>query len=535
MDNKIVQQNDIFIENYGSGRFEGFRFYSNKSSADQISDTQNLENNENLIMAFTKRATRFCSSANGDFTLSSDGTVRWIGQPVGKLIATENFLNPKPILLADAQLTGEARDQVVQRLERFVIFHFETALKPLFDLRNADTLTNSTTDLALRLVNSLGILPRREIAEIVKNLDQESRSVLRRLGVRFGAFHIYVAAILKPTPVKAIMLLWNLKNENHDKTGLNEIFTALDAGRTSLVVDPTYNHKFYQLAGYRVLGQRAVRIDILERLANLIRPALHWKQGIEPKPDGAYDGKSFFVTPAMMSILGANGTDMEEILKGLGYQSYPCSNTVIEQTLLQDKISTHANTTDNVGCHASTIEQNIPEAECVGDQWQKINTSETKQEEKRMLSSCAEEQIRNINHLPAAEPVGNLFKQKQIIAGDKIVLLWRYNHYSHKNRNKSGQIRRNKHKEVSKTENGTNQNTLRNSSTHNKRFSKSKTTHTKHSHHKVSRIDKQLNPDSPFAKLAALRDKLTNDKDSRTLPCNNYELCDENGVQSWPM
>ncbi|WP_455481852.1 hypothetical protein V4P56_05210 [Bartonella sp. B35(2025)] len=517
MNNKIVQQSDIFIEKHESGKFEGFRFYNNKNSANQIDGTQNLVDNENLVIAFTKRAARFCASANGDFTLSSDGIVRWIGQPVGQLAATEDFLNPKLILLADAQLTGEARDNVVQRLERFITFHFETTLKPLFDLRNADTLTDSTRNLALQLVNSLGILPRREVAEIVKNLDQESRAVLRRLGIRFGAFHIYIAAMLKPAPVQAITLLWNLQNESHDQTGLNEIFSALAAGRTSLVVDPTHNRKFYQLAGYRVLGQRAVRIDILERLANLIRPTLHWKQGVEPKPDGAYDGKSFFVTPAMMSILGANGTDMEEILKGLGYQSHPCSSDVLEQTLPQNKISTHTNPT----------KQNVPAAECVGDQWQIMNTSKTAQEEdKRILSSsCAEEQICAMNHLPSAEPVGDFAKQKRITAGDKVVLLWRYNHHFHKNRDRSGQKWRSKQREFFKKGDNTNQNIFQKSPkspSRTKHFNKSKNSHTKHSNNKLSRIEKHPNPDSPFAKLAALRDQLTNDKDTNMFPVKGY-------------
>ncbi len=229
MDSKIVQQNNIFqddilIEKHGNGKFEGFRFYANKTKNDQEKDAQNSIENENLILAFSKRAMRFSACANKDFTLSSDGIVRWIGQPVGQLAAGQDFLKPKLIVLADAQLTGEARDSVVKRLERFVIFHFETTLQPLFDLRNADSLTESMSTLVSKLIHSLGILPRREVAEIVKGLDQESRSVLRRLGVRFGAFHIYIAGMLKPAPVQAITLLWNLQNEGHDQTGSEEIF-----------------------------------------------------------------------------------------------------------------------------------------------------------------------------------------------------------------------------------------------------------------------------------------------------------------------
>ena len=45
---------------------------------------------------------------------------------------------------------------------------------------------------------------------------------------------------------------------------------------------PTFERSFYKLAGFRMLGRRAVRIDILERLADLIRPALAWKPGTRP-------------------------------------------------------------------------------------------------------------------------------------------------------------------------------------------------------------------------------------------------------------
>src|SRR5690606_18973928 len=69
------------------------------------------------------------------------------------------------------------------------------------------------------------------------------------------------------------------------------------------------------------LGRRAVRVDILERLADLIRPTMGWKPSAGKRPEGAFDGDSFYVTPAMMSILGATAEDMDAILKGLGYRS----------------------------------------------------------------------------------------------------------------------------------------------------------------------------------------------------------------------
>ena len=112
-----------------------------------------------------------------------------------------------------------------------------------------------------------------------------------------------------------------MKNDGLGKPGYGDLIPVLAAGRTSVVTDASYERMFYKLAGFRFLGKRAVRIDILERLADLIRPLLQWKPGQQPRPEGAYDGRRFTTTTAMLSILGATLDDMEEILKGLGYRA----------------------------------------------------------------------------------------------------------------------------------------------------------------------------------------------------------------------
>jgi ATP-dependent RNA helicase SUPV3L1/SUV3 len=64
-----------------------------------------------------------------------------------------------------------------------------------------------------------------------------------------------------------------------------------------------------------------VRVDILERLADLIRPALAWRNnspGI--KPPGALDGTGFTVTVGMTSLVGSSGEDFASILRSLGYR-----------------------------------------------------------------------------------------------------------------------------------------------------------------------------------------------------------------------
>ncbi len=111
----------------------------------------------------------------------------------------------------------------------------------------------------------------------MKSLSQEHRAALRKLGVRFGAYHVFMPALLKPAPAELITLLWALKNDSMDKQGYGDLIPVLAAGRTSVVTDQNIDRNFYRLAGFRFLGKRAVRIDILERLADLIRPLLQWK------------------------------------------------------------------------------------------------------------------------------------------------------------------------------------------------------------------------------------------------------------------
>jgi ATP-dependent RNA helicase SUPV3L1/SUV3 len=323
LDAEISPTGTVLVEGHHVGELQGFRFTADASAGGEDAKAVKAAAQKALAAEFEARAERFAASGNSDIALASDGTLRWIGAPIGTLVAGEDVLKPRVILLADEQLTGPARDKVAARAERFVNFQIESLLKPLVDLKAADQLTGIARGIAFRLVEQLGLINRREVAEDLRSLDQDGRAALRRLGVRFGAYHIFVPALIKPAPAGLITLLWALANDGKEKLGFGDIVHALASGRTSMVVNQSFDKEFYRLAGYRNLGRRAVRVDILERLADLIRPATSWKPGLGPRPDGAYDGQAFIVTPAMMSILGATADDMEEILKGLGYRAEP--------------------------------------------------------------------------------------------------------------------------------------------------------------------------------------------------------------------
>lgn len=322
-DAEISASGTVLVEGHHVGELQGFRFTADASAGGEDAKAVKAAAQKALAAEFEARAERFAASGNSDIALASDGTLRWIGAPIGTLASGEDILKPRIILLADEQLTGPAREKVAARAERFVNFQVESLLKPLVDLKSAEQLTGIARGIAFRLVEQFGLINRRDIAEEMRSLDQEGRAALRRLGVRFGAYHVFIPSLVKPAPAGLITLLWALNNDGKEKLGFGDIVHALASGRTSMVVNQSFDKEFYRLAGYRNLGRRAVRVDILERLADLIRPATNWKPGLGPRPDGAYDGQAFMVTPPMLSILGATPDDMEEILKGLGYRAEP--------------------------------------------------------------------------------------------------------------------------------------------------------------------------------------------------------------------
>lgn len=332
---EISPTGDVVVEGHHVGRLDGFRFTADAQDDGTDAKAIKAAAQKALATEFENRAERFSASANGDFALASDGTLRWIGATIASVVSGEQALKPRAVLLADEQLTGPARDKVAARVDRFLSHHIETVLKPLVDLANADALVGITKGLAFQLVENFGVLQRRDVAEDVRGLDQDSRAALRRLGVRFGAYHVFLPALLKPAPAGLLTLLWALKEDAKDRPGYGDVVQVLAAGRTSVVMDDSFDPTFYRLAGYRLLGRRAVRIDILERLADLIRPALAWKPGTGTRPDGAYDGTRFVVIPAMMSILGATADDMEEILKNLGYRQEAVDAAIVAAKLTE--------------------------------------------------------------------------------------------------------------------------------------------------------------------------------------------------------
>jgi ATP-dependent RNA helicase SUPV3L1/SUV3 len=320
LNTEIGKTGEVTVEGHVIGRLDGFTFAP--EAAEAGSDAKALQATAQKALAgeIDARAEKLAAARDDQFVLTSDGTIRWTGDAVAKLVAADDLLHPRLRIIADDRLSGAPREAVQTRLDLWLKTHIEKLLGPLFDLQKAEDITGIARGIAFQLIEALGVLERAKIATEMKDLDQPSRASLRKYGVRFGAYHIYIPALLKPAARALASLLWAQK-QDVDLSALSGAQHLAGSGRTSFPVDKALDRDAYRVLGYRQCGERAVRVDILERLADLIRPALSWREASPgAKPAGAFDGRGFIVTQAMTSLTGSAGEDFASILRALGYR-----------------------------------------------------------------------------------------------------------------------------------------------------------------------------------------------------------------------
>jgi ATP-dependent RNA helicase SUPV3L1/SUV3 len=253
--------------------------------------------------------------------LSNDGIIRWLGDPVAKLSLGRDVLNPSAVIFADESLPVAARETVKTRIELWIAAMTRRILAPLFALEAIQEGSEIVRDLAHELVRSLGLLEREPIKVKIKALAQDDRAELRKQGARFGAYYIFVPALLKPAPRTLALQLWSLQAPGDASELLRTLCPVASSGRTSLSLDTGISKEGYRVAGYRPCGERIVRVDVLERLAGMIRAAIAGEApgGADGRPSHRAS-KGFVVSGEMTSLTGCSGEQFASILRSMGFR-----------------------------------------------------------------------------------------------------------------------------------------------------------------------------------------------------------------------
>ena len=317
----IGEDGRMLVENHYVGRLDGFRFTPNSSGDGIHGRAARHAAATVLARELALRADALASAPDAAIALEPNGRIVWAGAEIAELERGDTALKPRLRLYADEHLASAERERVQKRLEAWLASELDAKLKPLIALGEASDISGLARGLAFQLTENIGVLRRDTAADEVKALDQEARGQLRKYGVRFGAFNVYIPSLLKPAAADLLLLLWALhagRAHGIEPAALparpQQGLTSVEAGE---MPEP-----YWRAAGFHVAGARAVRIDMLERLSDLIRARVAFKptEGATEAPTGATGDGGFRVVPELMSVVGCSGEEFASILKALGFR-----------------------------------------------------------------------------------------------------------------------------------------------------------------------------------------------------------------------
>ena len=297
----VNDKGEVTVEGEMIGRLDGFRFRQDASSSPDEAKTLKQAAVAALAPHFNLRADKFYNAPDTEMDFTEQGGLMWGDMAVGKLVAGAEALKPSVEPFVDEEAGAEVAEKVKRRLQHFIDRKIAAAFEPMIAMQNDETLTGLAKGFAFRMVEAIGVIPRDQVAQDVKELDQDTRGVLRKHGIRFGQFTIFMPLLLKPAPTRLRLVLWSLQN------GLSEFPEAPPPGLVTVPALKDAPEGYYTQAGYRLAGERAIRIDMLERLADQLRVE-DSRGGFEAKAD-------------MLSITGMTLEQFAKLMEGLGYKS----------------------------------------------------------------------------------------------------------------------------------------------------------------------------------------------------------------------
>ena len=270
---EIGEDGGVHVEKHYVGRLQGFRFFPD-TQAEGIHGKATRNAAAHVLAKELALRTRRVAAAKSDaFKLTRRAQILWRDEEIARLEAGDDPLKPVVVLSADEHLSAPDKERVQGRLVAWLAEIVGERLKPLVEIANAKDISGLARGIAFRLGESFGALRRETVADEIRALDQPARAQLRGYGVRFGAFNIYLPALLKPASTELALVLWILKNGSAHGIDIAALPEPPRPGLTSLAVDKALPEAFYRVAGFHLCGPRAVRIDMLERLADQIPAA----------------------------------------------------------------------------------------------------------------------------------------------------------------------------------------------------------------------------------------------------------------------
>jgi len=299
---KIIENERVIINNQFIGQLEGLKLNLDLKVGALDTDIKSLKKaaRQNVGPEILNRIQQIMKT--GLIELKEDFKIYWGKFPIAKLSPGKNYLKPEINLIIDDMIESHDKNEFSLYILNWLNKKIKEDLQSLIDLKNINLSNPTIRALAYQLYENNGVLKREKVTEYLSNLGQEERKILRKIGVKFGRYHVFLFKLFKPSAVSLRIALWKnyhqkFFNLKPPKFGLNFI----DGNSEN-------NQNFMLLCGFEKFGNYFVRIDILERLFIIIM--------------NSSDKNEIKLTSEMLNLLGCNKENFLKLIEKMSYKSF---------------------------------------------------------------------------------------------------------------------------------------------------------------------------------------------------------------------
>jgi len=242
-----------------------------------------------------RRLGKLAAEPDDAFAVQPDGTVLWRGEAAA-VVDNDRPFAPRVRLLGELG-PALARERAARRLEAFLAAEAGRRLLALKRLEAAvadGKVRGLARGVAYSLAEAGGVLARETVEADVRALSQAERRMLKSLGVRFGAFSLFLPAMLS---AKARDFSAAFAGEPRDWRPPIDRISSLPAAAPPRAL---------AFRGLRAVGTLVVPVEQLERLDALTRAA--------PR-----QGAGFLLSDQAIEELGWTEAETRAVLRALGF------------------------------------------------------------------------------------------------------------------------------------------------------------------------------------------------------------------------
>ncbi|RZI98279.1 MAG: phosphonate-binding protein, partial [Brevundimonas sp.] len=255
---QVEDDGAVVVEGHAVGRLSGVAFTLDKGSSALEDRTLRHAARQAVTPEIARRLGLLAADDDAAFGVTPDGAVLWKGQQAGVITGGDPF-TPRVRLLGDLGAVA-ARDRATRRLEAWLAGEAGRALRPLKRLKSAvegGTLKGLPRGIAFRLLETGGVLDRRDVERDLHALSQVERRTLKEFGIRLGAHSVWLPGLQKPRGRALMQAFLGAERWRPRAEGL------------SLLPDPPPSARLLSAFGLRAVDRFAAPVELLERLTEL--------------------------------------------------------------------------------------------------------------------------------------------------------------------------------------------------------------------------------------------------------------------------